>query len=218
MSHTETDNWVSTTIHCGGDPLSCSEGKVTEHGKMDKRTVPMWYPMRVTYGREETVKKNLDDDHVINFLPMHREVFADGKGRPHQRLVPAVRNLVFIHSTRNAINDMKMFRKEYKALRYMIDRTAESLDDNILTVPERQMKNFLRVASVEDDRVMPLEYNAEFLTKPGKRVRIIAGDFQGVEGVVKRIRKNKHVVVELKGVAAIAIAFVPSAWLEELPD
>ena len=191
---------------------------MAEHEIVDKKTVPMWYPMRVTYGREEAVKKYLDDDHILNFLPMHREVYADGKGRPHQRLVPAVRNLVFIHSTRNAITDMKMFRREYKPLRYMIDRTAVSPDDNILTVPDRQMENFRRVASVEDDRVMPLEYNAEFLTKPGKRVRIIAGDFQGVEGVVKRIRKNKHVVVELKGIAAVAIAFVPSAWLEEIAE
>jgi transcription antitermination factor NusG len=44
-------------------------------------------------------------------------------------------------------------------------------------------------------------------------VRVNEGHFAGVEGVIKRIRKNKHVVVQIEGVAAVAITFVPASYL-----
>jgi transcription antitermination factor NusG len=44
-------------------------------------------------------------------------------------------------------------------------------------------------------------------------VRITGGPFKDVEGVVKRIKKNKSVVVQIEGIAAVAIAFVPANYL-----
>ena len=35
------------------------------------------------------------------------------------------------------------------------------------------------------------------------------GFFAGVEGKLKRIKKNKHLVVEIEGVMAVAIVFLP---------
>ena len=74
------------------------------------------------------------------------------------------------------------------------------------------MENFMRVASAESDNVIFLDYK-DFIGKEGKRVRINEGTFAGVEGVIKRIKKNTHVVVQIEGVAAVAIAFVPSSYL-----
>ena len=107
-----------------------------------------------------------------------------------------------------------MFRREFQSLRYMTNMFSDG--EKILTVPDRQMDNFIRVASVQDSRVQFLEYNQEFLAKPGKRVRVTDGDFKGCEGVIRRIKKNQCVVVQVEGIAAVAITFVPSAWLEEI--
>lgn len=90
---------------------------------------------------------------------------------------------------------------------------AQQVRREIMVVPDRQMDNFLRVARMQDESVMFLEYS-DFIRKVGKRVRIKAGTFTGVEGVVKRIKNNKHVVVQIEGVAAVAITFVPPAFLE----
>ena len=90
-------------------------------------------------------------------------------------------------------------------------RTLEG-NQVIMRVPDPEMENFLRVARVEDDRVMFLDYN-DFISKVGRRVRINEGHFAGVEGVIKRIKKNKHVVVQIEGVAAVAITFVPASFL-----
>ena len=173
-----------------------------------------WFPMRVTYGREEAVKKELDQDGVENFLPMREDWVFDEKRVPHRRLMPAIRNLIFIHSSQEKITQLKMYRREYQSLRYMTNVFSDT--DKILTVPDREMDNFIRVASVQDDRVQFLEYNHEFLAKPGKRVRVTDGDFKGSEGIIRRIKKNQCVVVQVEGVAAVAITFVPSAWLEEM--
>lgn len=77
------------------------------------------------------------------------------------------------------------------------------------------MDNFLRVATIQDESVMFLENN-DFINKIGKKVRITAGFFKDVEGEIKRIKKNKYVVVQIKGVAAVAITYVPVAFIQEI--
>ena len=179
-----------------------------------------WFPMRVTYSRELTAKAFLESLGIECFIPMHYE-YVEGKHPRHRKLVPAVKNLIFIHSTRGHITEMKMFKKEMASLRYMLhpilDKESHILRHEILTVPDKQMENFIRVASVGDNRVFYIE-NLDFAGKPGQRVRVTDGDFAGVEGVIKRIKKNKCVVVQIEGVAAVAIAFLPAAFLQPLID
>ncbi len=56
--------------------------------------------------------------------------------------------------------------------------------NEILQVPDKQMDNFMRVASIKDDRVMFLDNN-KFINKVGQRVKVTDGYFAGVEGVIK---------------------------------
>ena len=183
--------------------------KATDNGR---RTEVLWYPMRVTYGREEAIRQCLLADEVENFLPMRREVYADERGHVRHRHIPAVRNLIFLHASQQRITEMKMFQRQYQPLRYMTDL----LHHNILTVPDKQMTDFIRVASAPDDSVSVMAWNDDFFGKPGTKVRITDGDFKGVEGVIRRIKQNKRVVVELQGIAVAAIAFIPPAFLEPL--
>ena len=79
------------------------------------------------------------------------------------------------------------------------------------------MNNFIKVASVLDDRIFFIE-NLKFAGKPGQKVKVIEGDFAGVEGTIKRVKKNKCVVVQIEHVAAVAIAFLPAAFLMPLGE
>ena len=174
-----------------------------------------WFPMRVTYSREMSVKAFLDEQGVDSFIPMHYE-YVEGHHPRRRVLKPAIRNLIFLHSTRHDITEMKMTRREMGAVRYIMrpfyDDKNNLVGQDIMTVPDRQMDNFIRVASVTDDRVFYMD-NLAFAGKPGQHVKIIDGDFAGVEGVIKRVKKNKCVVVQIEHIAAVAIAFVPSAFL-----
>lgn len=176
-----------------------------------------WYPMRVTYGREEKIKDALDALEVRNFLPMQRlRGWVDEDGVPHQNIVPAIRNLIFVNASQQRITELKMYNKDCQPLRYMTNPFPHDDNDYLLTVPDRQMENFIKVATVQDDRLLYLDPNADFLRKPGQKVRITDGDFKDAEGVIKRIKNNKRVVVEIQGVAALAITFVPSIWLQPI--
>jgi transcription antitermination factor NusG len=76
------------------------------------------------------------------------------------------------------------------------------------------MENFIRTVTANTDKVNFLEYNAAFFSKPGQAVRITDGEFAGCTGIIRRIKKRRCVVVEVNGICAVAIAFVPSDWLE----
>lgn len=49
--------------------------------------------------------------------------------------------------------------------------------------------------------------------KSGDIVRVIEGDFAGVEGRVARVSGQQRVVVEIEGVCLITTAYIPSAFL-----
>ena len=171
-----------------------------------------WFPMRVTYQRELKMKEHLDKLGVENFVPMHYEVTGQGEQSKFQ-LTPAIHNLIFVRSTQEALTLLKMTRQELEPLRYMMKPAEDSDGMEIMRVPDRQMENFMRVANAGNDKVKFLTYG-KFLDQPGQRVRVTDGYFAGVEGVIKRIKSNKHVVVQIDGVAAVAIAYVPKQSLQ----
>jgi transcription antitermination factor NusG len=177
----------------------------------------IWFPMRVTYQREMKVKAELDRLEIENFIPMtyrFTESRKQGDTELRRELVPAINNLIFVHSTKERISELKVSNELLEPLRYMIDQTAGEAH-TIMTVPDKQMENFMRVASVTDDSVMFLD-ETTIVGKEGKRVEIMGGPFEGVTGVIRRVKRCKRVVVELEGIACVAIAFVPVGLLKEI--
>ena len=176
-----------------------------------------WFPMRVTYQREMKVKAELDRLGIENFVPMRYKVVErqnDGDTELRRVLVPAINNLIFVRSTQERLSELKQTNEVLEPLRYMMDRTA-SLEHAIMTVADREMENFMRVASRTDDSVMFLD-NETVVGKEGKRVEIMGGAFEGVTGVIRRVKRCKRVVVEIEGVASVAIAYVPAGMLKEI--
>ena len=176
-----------------------------------------WFPMRVTYQREMKVKAELDRLGIENFVPMRYKMVErqnDGDTELRRELVPSINNLIFVRSTQERVSELKRTNEVLELLRYMMDRTA-SLEHAIMTVADREMENFMRVASRTDDSVMFLD-NETVVGKEGKRVEIMGGVFEGVTGVIRRVKRCKRVVVEIEGVASVAIAYVPAGVLKEI--
>ena len=177
----------------------------------------IWFPMRVTYQREMKVKAELDRLGIECFVPMRYKVVEsrnDGDAELRRELVPAISNLIFVRSTQDWVSELKRTNEVLEPLRYMMDRTA-SREHAIMTVGDREMENFMRVASRTDDSVMFLDEET-VVGKEGKRVEIMGGAFEGVTGVIRRVKRCKRVVVEIEGVASVAIAFVPAVMLREI--
>ena len=175
----------------------------------------IWFPMRVTYSREMKVKGELERLEIENFVPMtYRVVEKQNESDFQRELVPAISNLIFVKSTQEKITELKRTNEVLEPLRYMLDYTNGD-GPVIMTVGEREMENFMRVASKTDDSVMFLDENT-IVGKEGKRVKIMGGAFEGVEGVIRRVKRCKRVVVEIEGVMSVAIAYVPVGWLKEI--
>ena len=174
-----------------------------------------WFPMRVTYNRELKVKEHLDTINVENFIPLHYEIVGKGNDRK-RKLVPAVHNLIFIRSTKQQLTNLKQSVKELEPLRCIV-RTNLDGNSEILRIPDKQMENFMRVASIQDDSVMFLQ-PGDYINKIGRRVLITEGIFAGVEGVIKRFKNNRHVVVQMEGLAAVAITYVPANYIATINE
>lgn len=177
------------------------------------RNAVYWFPMRVANHRELRVRDELLRLEIEHYLPLK---WAQRTYGSHLRRVqvPAL-NYIFVRSSQNAITEYKMYNKELAYLRYkMISYHDSTLSADVMTVSDHEIQNFMRATQLADDQLQYLTYS-DFLDKEGRKVRVAAGDFMGVEGEIKRIKKNRCVVVCLRGIAAVAI-HVPFEHLEFL--
>jgi transcription antitermination factor NusG len=76
----------------------------------------------------------------------------------------------------------------------------------VITIPERQMLNFMRAMQADDPsgRRTCIPYT-DFLGQEGRQVRFVSGSFAGVEGTIKRVNNNRSVVIALHHVACLVI-------------
>jgi len=125
----------------------------------------------------------------------------------------AVHNYIFVRSTREVIDDLKTFR--LPILRYVMHQ--QNGENQIMTVPESQMRNFIAVAANIDEPVIFLSPEEVALSK-GDKVRIKDGVFMGVEGTFMRVKntRDRRVVVKIDGITAVATASIPSALVEKI--
>lgn len=169
--------------------------------------------MRVTYGRELMIHQFLDRQDIENFLPVREQMVLDGNTLTKQ-LTPSISNLIFIHDTMNNILELKHGTKEGDILRFMTYHPTDVPDNSeVITVSDRQMNSFILVCQSKSDAYQFLT-TSELLGKSQASVKIISGPFKGVEGVIKRIHNNKHVVVELPLIGGVCIDFVAKANME----
>lgn len=171
----------------------------------------LWYAMRVTYRRELSVKEKLEAEGMECFCPMRYEVQTVGKRKVRSH-VPAVHNLLFVRAGEERL---KQFKSRVPYLQYM----TRPLDgkNRIITIPDRQMAQFMAVASGENDKLIYLKPEEINLAK-GTKVRIIGGAFNNVEGIFVKVKdvRSRRVVLLVEGITAVALAEVHPDLLEVL--
>lgn len=174
------------------------------------REKEVWYAIRVTYNRELKVKADLDARGITNFVPMQyrRE---ERHGVMVKRLVPSVHNLIFIHLTPSEMKEYKMSTE--LPIRYIMNRETHKP----ITVPTREMENFMKVAGTYDEKLIFLNPNPGDFSQ-GERVRIIGGMFAGAEGVFVRFKGDRRVVINIEGLVAVATTFVHPSMIEKITE
>ncbi len=179
-----------------------------------------WYVLRASYGRARKAEKIISEHGIITFLPMECKCTIIN-GQRHWKKVPCTPSHLFVYCTyeeaRSFTHRDMCSKQSIPYIDFNYDHTAHEADgrDKIMTVPFRQMQNFIRMvlaAIPESYSVTPHEIHY----RPGGMVRITEGPFKGVIGHVARIHSQQRVVVTIQGVISFATTYIPKAFLEPI--
>jgi transcription antitermination factor NusG len=176
-----------------------------------------WYVLRATYNREDKAYDYFIKNNTDAYLPMHYVLkYHDGKKK--RVLEPLLPNFLFVYATPQLIDTYVKHTPQLTYVNYYYNHfKTENGKNPPLTIPYEDMMNFIRVSSVENEHVMVVD-QAHCHYKSGDIVRVIDGDFRGVEGKVARVLGQQRVVIEIEGLCLVATAYVPSAFIKPINE
>jgi transcription antitermination factor NusG len=153
-----------------------------------------WYPMYVKYRKELSVQTALNAKQFRTFIPMKERIYKQGN-RVVSEFEPAIHNLIFVYSFRERISWMKMYNSDCLPLQYMSHRLLDGTSE-VITIPDSVMENFIRAATVDDPQGQRSYHDRPVsISDVDRHIRFVAGSFKGVEGVIKRVEKNRAMVI-----------------------
>ena len=194
-----------------------------------------WYALKVFYGKVFEIEALLGDMDLETYIPVRKVLL---KGEEHMRAlrrlstpddrrrdnqfiqagpliykrVPVVSSLLFVRAPGERIGEIGKCVEGRGFVYRTADRKAESV------IPDKQMAMFQLVCSSGAEG---LEFFADDdLTryKSGDKVRVLEGPLKGAEGYIKRIRKDRRLLVAIEGFIAVATTFIPPQFLEKVSD
>ena len=160
-----------------------------------------WYVARTRNGQEISVRNRLASLGIDYFIPTEQVTNYRGREKEH----PIINCLVFIRSTKASACELKT--NHGLPIKYVTDSARHTM----LTIPEKQMDDFIRVLTEE---LYHVDYYDDTITY-GERVKISKGPLKGVEGNVIEQNGNTYVVVSLNGMAYTK-AKVPNSWIKKI--
>lgn len=175
-----------------------------------------WFVMRVSYGRVRKACEMLERDAEEYYLPLHHVIKIIG-GRKKRVLKPWLPNFLFVYAEREYVSSLVADRNSCLTFYYNHFRVDRFGKNPPLTVDYDSMMSFIKATSVDNEHsriVAPQSVHY----KSGDKVRIMDGEFQGVEGRVARVTGQQRVVVELDGLCLFATAYIPTAFLKPIHE
>ena len=216
LSNVTTRRGESTPPSIRFTPDAFPEAKSSKTG-VSVRYVPApdkrWYVFRVSYGREDKASDYLVEDGTYTYIAKKMvEKYVEGKRKRYlQTLIP---NLLFAYTTAKKAKEYVNNTPAISYLSYYYNHFK--VDDNEknppLTVSEKEMNRFIH-ATCNMNKHLLFVQPSQCHFKGGEQVRIIDGEFAGVEGRVARVAGQQRVVLSLSGIGLISTAYIPTAFI-----
>ena len=171
-------------------------------------TQKYWFAARTRDKQEFAIGKLLeklksDEKLDIDYYLPTKIVISQLKYRRKRSEVPVIRNLIFVCATKQTACDISNVYGVQ--LFYMKDLFTHSM----LVVPDKQMKDFMFVMDLNPDGV---SFDNEPLTI-GNKVRVVKGDFRGIEGEIATEANKTYVVIRINGILTASVK-VPKSYLK----
>lgn len=156
---------------------------------------------------EEQLKKNGITHFVhktIKYVPRHRN-----RGGMREVETPSVSGLIFLQGNPEILQDY--LDKNIKP--YKLCKNCST--GKVATIPCNQMEPFMRVAETEPERLRFLLRPFIYYSKNRTLLRIVTGEYAGLEGYVIRIARDRKLVMDVGGMA-VALSGVHAERFEEV--
>ena len=187
-----------------------STDQVTSTESTEKDSIVSWFAMSAPYRRELKAMDYLQSKGIECFVPMINAIVEKRNGIKQRRQVPAIHNLIFVHSSKAVIQELK------RGVDFLQYRTTPKNGKNTpIIVPDKQMQQFMAVTQAANDELTYLRPE-EVNISQGTKVRLHGGAFDGTEGIFVKVRgkRNRRVVLLIEGVAAVAMAEISTDFIE----
>ena len=194
-----------------------------------------WYALKIFFNKVFEIESRLTEMGLETYIPVRQ---VQLKGEEHLRAArrlatpddtrrdnqyvqegpiiykrePVVSSLLFVCASESDLPEI--IRTVFG--RGFVYKMADG--DRYAVIPDKQMAMFRMVCSSGADG---LEFFADDdLTryKQGDKVRVLEGPLKGAEGYIKRIRKDRRLLVSIEGFIAVATSFIPPQFLEKVSD
>lgn len=181
-----------------------------------------WFPLRISNSsgsRQQHLQRLFDEEECIEETYVPLEYVKVGPKK--MDFVPALLNYIFVRTTLRSLMDLKQNSGRYGSVRFTMHPVYEGegfkKHTEILYIPDKNMHDFMRVVSADNDKVIFLD-NLDYACKPSQPVQIVEGDFAGITGRIKRIKGNTCVVLPVGNIIAAAITGIPRKFLRYLSE
>ena len=123
-----------------------------------------------------------------------------------------VSSLLFVRAPKDRLKEVEDCVKEKGFVYRTADRKTEAV------IPDKQMAMFQMVCSSGAEGLEFFADDDMTRYKTGDKVRVLEGPLKGAEGYIKRIRKDRRLLVSIEGFISVATSFIPPQFLEVVKD
>ena len=189
----------------------CPQVNIKSKDAKEKVDCTLWSYLFVHNQKVKAIEDQLKKDGVthfvhktIKYVPRHRN-----RGGMREVETPSVSGLIFLQGAPELLQDyLDKNKKPYKLCK-------NCSTGKVATIPCNQMEPFMRVAETEPERLRFLLRPFVYYSKNRTLLRILTGEYAGLEGYVIRIARDRRLVIDVGGMA-VAISGVHAERFEEV--
>lgn len=167
-----------------------------------------WYALKVFYNRVVFLKSLLPDG-MESYVPVHT-VEKHDRGQLAYEEESLIPSLLFVRCEEKWLVN---FKHDHNG-DFMYYTAAGTSKPG--AIRDEEMRSFILVTSADAGRGATYfgadapEYHT------GDRVRVTDGIYKGAEGYIKRIKKDRKLIVAVSGVAVVAVSYIHPDFLEKI--
>ena len=160
-----------------------------------RQRIIRWYAVRVKDPTEKNIQHLLERAGIEHYIPP-----TSGES--------AVPGLVFLHTDYNRAVSLR------EEMDQLISCLQDSLDEDFLVISDPEMERFHFLQRfVGKFYYLPDPENL----RGGEKVRVVGGEYAGIEGEIYRLKGHKRVVVRLGHTLSVAMSeYIAKEHLEKL--